>query len=544
MHWWRMLPAAMTRAGILLAAATALLSSPSRAADIMASPPTARAVTVYRSPSSPGFRLDLDRLAGFALVTETRTVSLPAGENQLRFPGVADGIESQSAILTGLPAGVLEKNRDARVLSPAALVAATLGKDVILVRTNRKTGRVTRTRGQLRADNEGVVFESSAGIEALRCSGEPETFELSSTADLAPTPTLSVRVRSPRALSAQVTLSYLAHGFDWQATYSATLSADGRTLYLGAWMTLANSNGLSFPESRVAVVAGRLNRVSGEVEPVDAGEPILAGCWPTDTTSDFPGVQLVLASDPYYERPITFFHAAAMAMPPPAPPPPHVEEEQLGDLKLYRVPERTSVNSRQMKQVRLLDRDSVPVELLHIVNLTAGQEAELASDRVLRTRNDREHHLGIPLPSGRVSTSAPEGDTSLVLAEGPLRDIAVNEDFEIPAGEAPDVQVRAVNERTLAPGSVQQIPLLPGVLELRTAVQAQVSRIEITNARRTALTFEARLSLPGDTQLTRSSVTPFLRDGRQVMRVTVPAGSAVAFRYQTVRQVSRPVRSR
>jgi hypothetical protein len=48
----------------------------------------------------------MDCLGGFALVTETRTVSLPAGENRLRFPGVADGIEPASAILAGLPGGV------------------------------------------------------------------------------------------------------------------------------------------------------------------------------------------------------------------------------------------------------------------------------------------------------------------------------------------------------------------------------------------------------------------------------------------------------
>ncbi len=35
-----------------------------------------------------------------------------------------------------------------------------------------------------------------------------------------------------------------------------------------------------------------------------------------------------------------------------------VQEEQLGDLKLYRVPDRTSVTSRQLKQVRLLDPGS------------------------------------------------------------------------------------------------------------------------------------------------------------------------------------------
>ncbi len=38
-----------------------------------------------------------------------------------------------------------------------------------------------------------------------------------------------------------------------------------------------------------------------------------------------------------------------------------VSQEQLGDLKLYRVPERTTVASHQSKQVRLLDRTAIPV---------------------------------------------------------------------------------------------------------------------------------------------------------------------------------------
>ncbi len=38
-----------------------------------------------------------------------------------------------------------------------------------------------------------------------------------------------------------------------------------------------------------------------------------------------------------------------------------VQQEQLGDLKLYRVPERTTLASRQSKQVRLMDQPGIPV---------------------------------------------------------------------------------------------------------------------------------------------------------------------------------------
>ena len=80
---------------------------------------------------------------------------------------------------------------------------------------------------------------------------------------------------APR-LTETVTLSYLARGFDWAADYIATLSADGKSMDLGAWVTLANGNGVGFPDSRTEVVAGRVNRVSGEVQPLDPGGPILA----------------------------------------------------------------------------------------------------------------------------------------------------------------------------------------------------------------------------------------------------------------------------
>ena len=237
--WSRLLP------GLLLT--TGLLPLSAVAADVAASAPADLSVTVYRNPddlqNGGGKALALDDLGGFALVSETRTVSIPAGESRIRFGGVADGIDAASALITGLPNGVLEKNRDARVLSPSALLAATVGKSVTLVRTNTKTGQAAPVAGKILSDADGVVFESTNGaIEALRCSGLSETFQFEPVTDLNPTPTLSALVRAPQAFTAQVKLSYLTRGFDWQATYTATLAADGKTMDLGAWVTLANSN--------------------------------------------------------------------------------------------------------------------------------------------------------------------------------------------------------------------------------------------------------------------------------------------------------------
>ena len=138
--------------------------------DVVASAPSDRSVTIYRAPGRNGGQLDLARLGGFAVITESREVDLPAGEARLAFTGVADGIVAQSALVAGLPGGVIEKNRDDALLSPSALIHAALGRTVQLRRTNRQTGKVTLTEAQIVAANDqGVVFATAQGNEALRC---------------------------------------------------------------------------------------------------------------------------------------------------------------------------------------------------------------------------------------------------------------------------------------------------------------------------------------------------------------------------------------
>ncbi|MEQ1689471.1 MAG: hypothetical protein ABL874_12945, partial [Sphingopyxis sp.] len=66
-------------AALLFAAA---MSAPATAQQVVRSTTVdATSVTVYRAPyRSSGGTLDLDELEGFALISETRTITLPDGE--------------------------------------------------------------------------------------------------------------------------------------------------------------------------------------------------------------------------------------------------------------------------------------------------------------------------------------------------------------------------------------------------------------------------------------------------------------------------------
>jgi hypothetical protein len=500
---------------------------PAHAEEIAAGAATARAVTIYRAPSRDAGPLQLDYLAGFALISETRAVNLPAGESRLRFDGVADGIESASALISGLPADVVEKNRDARVLSPQALLAGAIGQEVLLVRTEPRSGRTERIGGTIRsADGDAVVFESAQGIEALHCSGLPEAVSFSTSGDLSPTPTMSVLVHTREPISATVTLSYLAHGFDWSANYVATLSADAKSMDIGAWVTLANGNGTSFPAAHAQVVAGRLNRESGDVEPFEYIQPV-AQCWPRGSTSDpavEPRIELAMPllsragemrrrSENLQEVPVAI-SAFSHAM---------VEQEQLGDLKLYRIPDLTDVRSRQMKQVRLLDRHQVPVQLFYRVDAYAPAfphttEARSTVELKLRTRNDRAHHLGLPLPQGQVVSFMTHGTESLLLHQSPLHDTAVDEEVEFALGSDTQVQVSAPAV-DLHYGSPNHMKVLDA--------------IDIHNSGPEAVAIELRLHLDPDTRLLHAQPAPSDTRGMPLFKLSVPARGSMTIHYQT-----------
>ena len=497
-------------------------------ADVIdAGPPTDLSVTVYRAAYDGGESLDLDALRGVALITEHRSISIPAGESIIRFPGVADGIRASTAVLTGVPGPLLEMNRDARVLSPLELIQAAVGRSVTLVRTNRVTGNVTRTPATIRSGERGaVVFETAQGVEALRCSGVDERVSFTGATELGESPTLSVRVRSAAAVTTTTTLSYLSDGFDWQASYVATLSSDARMMSLGGWVTLANSNMAGFSAAHTQVVAGRVNRVSADQELQEAPELPVAQCWPSDTTSSLPPPMQFAprsAQDGLMEDVAVTTAMRKAAAPLAAPAPADlVQQEQLGDLKLYRVPETTDVASHQMKQVRLLDRQGVRVDSIYRADLDANSTMGPGPARkMLRTRNDDAHHLGLPLPSGRIAVNTIRNSEPLLLSESPMRDVARDEILEVDLGDSSDVQLLAQHLQTRV---------------LRSAIVDDSSSIEISNARSAPVRIEIHLHMPDGMQLIAAQPAPATTGAQPLFRLTVPANSRTIVRYQTERR--------
>ena len=228
------------------------------------------------------------------------------------------------------------------------------------------------------------------------------------------------------------------------------------------------------------------------------------------------------------EMPMMAMAAPVVSAPPPPPPP-----EQLGDLKLYRVPQTTTIASRQSKQTRLLEQHGVPFERIYLADFPAipwnGQTNFVAATQVLRTKNDKLHQLGLPLPAGQIALFQPTSAHNLYAGEVSLRDTAEDEEVELKMGSSPDVQVKRVHVQYTA-NAAELSRLAPQIIAAYHSGRA-LWRTEITNAKPVPITFELRLQMNGAQKVTAADQPIGQKDGRPIFRLTVPANGKVSVHY-------------
>ena len=187
-------------------------------------------------------------------------------------------------------------------------------------------------------------------------------------------------------------------------------------------------------------------------------------------------------------------------------------QEDLGDLKLYRIPEPVTVASHAQKQVALLSRTGIKVETVYRSFLYGWQPGMVQPVlRVVKTRNAVAEGLGLPLPAGSLVMFTGAGERPLLLGRGAIEDKAVGEDVEIAFGRATAVSIAA---KSLSP------------------TNAKVSDWEITarNARPVPVRFELQFSESGVKLV--PAVALERRNGQPLWAVTIPANSEASLRYR------------
>jgi hypothetical protein len=296
--------------------------------------------------------------------------------------------------------------------------------------------------------------------ERMRYGGVPK--------DLSAKPTLSVITNSDKAVTAKVTLTYMAAGFDWQASYvmNASEFAPDHKLDLDvfAWLTIANGGNQSFPDANVMAVAGKPARVGNATPPQGRPPALVLNCWPQQRTHQVPEYQPYgdFYNDEYpiggadedkmvYRMEMAPMPMMAMAAPPPPPSPVVVaQQEDLGDLKLYRIPERMTVNAKGQKQVAMLLQPKAKFRRVYRADpIGKGWHQPLLSlTPMLIGKNEKLDCLGLPLPSGSGMVFENSAFGSQLIGEIMVKDRAIGDEIELslPASMAVKVATTRISQ--------------------------------------------------------------------------------------------------
>ena len=121
------------------------------------------------------------------------------------------------------------------------------------------------------------------------------------------------------------------------------------------------------------------------------------------------------------------------------------KSENLGDLKLYRIPVPVTVAARSQKQVAFLQKERVTGTLLYRsrIDYVDAQPPQM----LFRFRNRKADGLGDPLPAGKAVVYQDSELGRMVVGEASLPDKAVDEEVEVTFGEPANVTLEAVTLR-------------------------------------------------------------------------------------------------
>lgn len=447
----------MRIAALLLALMAAL---PARAEPpvVVSAGPAQVSVTFYRDPDRNLGEINKEAPTGLALITETRELDLPAGDVVVRFEGVASAIVPQTAIVFG--AKPRERNRDAALLSQGGLVDGFTGQAVILRRTDRATGKVAEERATIRSTADRLVIETPRGVEAVYCSGLAQTLLYPGVPRaLSAKPVLSMLLKGHAGGRTRVTLAYVASGFDWDATYVGNLGTDGKSMQLMAWLTMASGDDTSFIDATAFAVGGKINRdedtrddSAGEAKAAAASLDKGSQCWPQGTTLDpysqpqvpmpvapmavgFLNDEIVVTAQKRMESlmdaPVAVSAVTATS-------------ENLGDLKLYRIPVPVTVAAHSQKQVAFLSGNKVEGRLLYRSRVY-WREPD-GPNMLFRFKNSEKDGLGKPIPAGRAILYQEASTGRAWVGETAIPGKALDEEVELVFGEATNVSIETTSK--------------------------------------------------------------------------------------------------
>ena len=388
------------------------------------------AITIYSAVTPGSISPDLYRngggghsLPGYATVRHERDMVLNAGRNSVRFTDVAGLIDPTTVSFSSLtdPAGtrVMEQNFQFDLVSPEKLLSRFIDREISV---ERVVGEKVETLG-------GTLLSTQGGIVLREADGSVRTVPYNAgvklrslPGGLITRPTLVWDVIAGKAGTHKTRVAYQTTGITWWADYNLTF-AEGKDanfckVDIGAWVSILNQSGGSYPDAKIKLVAGDVRRAEtpGTVGRMMAKSAVM------DRAEEVKGF----------------------------------EEKTFYEYHLYTRGRPSSLPDNSTKQIELFPKVAgVACEKTLVYYGQAGQWygggpmtdrsygiiGNKKVDTYLSFRNRSEDGMGVPLPSGRVRVAKLDSaDGSLeFIGEDRIDHTPKNETVQLKLGSAFDV---------------------------------------------------------------------------------------------------------
>lgn len=326
-------------------------------------------------------------IPGYAIIKQERTLAIPGGRSEIRFTDVAAQIDPTTVSFASVtdPKGtnVLEQNFQFDLVSTAKLMEKFIDKRITVEQV--QGDKITTISGTLLSTAGGLVLRrDDGGVQVVSGYSNVQFPEL--PGGLITRPTLVWDVVSQQAGDQRVRVTYETKAITWWADYNVIFSegddANSGLLDVGAWVSIINQSGATYPEARLKLIAGDVQRAEPPQQKMYAGQ----------VRRD---MMAVAEADAGFE------------------------EKAFFEYHLYTLGRPTTLPDNSTKQIELFDAaHNVPCEkVLVYYGLDAGYrgffpnpmtdrnfgtQSNKKIDIYLSFKNEKEVGMGMPLPAGRL----------------------------------------------------------------------------------------------------------------------------------------------
>ena len=333
------------------------------------------------------------------VIKDTRTLDIKQGISEVRINDVSEQIDPTSVHIK-INGIVLEQNYQYDLASLSKILAKYINKDISLISKEGKVFDGTLISGGtasvvLKRKDGGLIMLPNVGDYQIYVSALPE--------GLITIPTLVWKLNATKSGKQDVEISYQTGGLDWHAEYVAVLNDNETIMDFNSWVSITNNSGTSYPEAKLKLIAGDVNRVQEEI-------------------------------------PRLMYKDSQMR---DGAPESQFQEKSFFEYHLYDLQRPATLSNNETKQISLFESAGVKLTKKYLFSGASGYWASDNSQSkvsvVVEFENKKENNLGMPMPKGKVRLYKSDGSNVEFIGEDRIDHTPKDEKIKLKVGDAFDI---------------------------------------------------------------------------------------------------------